>query len=79
MTGAAFSRFPVQGIVNHTVLAMCLLIAAMVVYDLWSTHRVHLATTLGGALIVAYLFLAIPLGHTAAWHVVARWVQSWDV
>jgi hypothetical protein len=79
MSGAAFTRFPLEGIASHTVLAMLLLVAAIAAYDLWSTHRVHLATALGGALIASYLFLAVPIGHTAPWHAFARWVQSWNV
>jgi hypothetical protein len=79
MSGAAFSRFPVDGIVNHTTLAMLLLVAAIAAYDLWSTRRVHLATAMGGALVAAYVFLAVPIGHTAPWHAFARWVQSWNV
>jgi len=48
----------------------------MVLYDLWSLHRVHGATVAGTLLIVGYLNLTEPIGHTAVWMSFARWMQS---
>jgi hypothetical protein len=42
-------------------------------------RRIHAATLAGAGLIGAFLFGAFPLGDTAAWHVVARWMQSWNL
>ena len=36
------------------------------------TEQAPFATLLGGALIMAYLLLAVPIGHLAPWHVFAR-------
>lgn len=81
MMAAAFSRFPVQpgGHDNFAVCAIDLLLGFMVLYDVWSLHRVHGATICGALLIVAYLTFAIPLGHTGAWHRFALWMQSFNL
>jgi hypothetical protein len=77
MMGAALSRFPGQ---DHNdafaAYGMYALLAVVVIYDLWSLHKVHLATVLGSILVVAYLTLAVPIGHTAPWHRFALWMQS---
>jgi hypothetical protein len=77
MMGAALSRFPGQ---NHNgTLAeygMYGLLVVMMAYDLWALRTIHLATVLGSALIVAYMNLAAPIGHTAPWHRFALWMQS---
>jgi hypothetical protein len=78
MTAAAFSRFPVQigGHDRFTPYAICLLLGLMMLYDTWSLHRVHAATIFGALLILAYLYFAPPIGHTAAWRHFALWMQS---
>ena len=77
MMAAAFSRFPVQvGGHEFAAYAIYLLLGLMVLYDLWSLHRVHRATIFGVLLIVAYLNFAQPIGQTAAWHRFALWMQS---
>lgn len=78
MMAAPLSRFPVQvgGHDNFTVYAIYLLLGLMVLYDLWSFHRLHGATAFGAILLIAYLNLAVPIGHTAAWHRFALWMQS---
>jgi hypothetical protein len=58
------------------VIAFVIAIAA---YDIWSIRRIHAATVAGAGFIGAFLFGCIPLGHTAAWHVVARWMLSWNL
>jgi hypothetical protein len=81
MMAAAFSRFPVQvgGHENFAVYAIYLLLGLMVLYDLWSLHRVHGATICGALLILVYLNFAVPIGHTAAWHRFALWMQSFNL
>lgn len=79
MMPAAVSRIHVPLIRQWTpweVLAFVVVIAA---YDIWSMRRIHAATLAGAGLIGAFLFGAFPLGDTAAWHVVARWMQSWNL
>lgn len=81
MMTAAFSRFPIQvgGHENFAVYAIYLLLGFMVLYDLWSLHRVHGATVFGALLILAYLNFAAPIGQTAAWHRFALWMQSFNL
>ena len=57
-------------------MAFAVVIAA---YDIWSTHRIHAATLAGAGFISAFLWGCMPLGHTAAWDVVARWMLSWNL
>jgi hypothetical protein len=81
MMAAAFSRFPVQigGHERFAVYAIYVLLGLMVSYDLWSLHRVHGATIFGTLLILMYLNFAQPIGHTAAWHRFALWMQSFNL
>jgi hypothetical protein len=47
-----------------------------VVYDLWSTRKVHRATLWAGAFLVLVSQVGLPIGKTAAWHAFASWVQE---
>jgi ABC-type maltose transport system permease subunit len=81
MTAAAFSRFRVHVSDNEkfAVYAIYLLLGLMVLYDLWSLHRMHGATPIGVLLILVYLNFAPRIGHTAAWHQFAFWMQSFNL
>ncbi len=81
MMAAAFSRFPVQVADNEkfAVYGIYVLLGFMVLYDVWSLHRVHGATVFGVFLILAYLNFAKPIGQTAAWHRFALWMQSFNL
>ena len=48
----------------------------LVAYDLWSTRKLHRATIWAGAFLIFVQQIRIPIGHTAAWHSFATWVQS---
>jgi FtsH-binding integral membrane protein len=48
----------------------------LVAYDLWSTRKIHRATIWAGAFLIFVEQITQPLGHTAAWHAFAGWVQS---
>jgi hypothetical protein len=78
MMPAALSRFPVQVADNEAfaVHGIYVLLGLLVLYDLWCLHRLHGATVFGGLVLVAYLNLAVPVGHTAAWRSFALWMQS---
>ena len=76
---AAIARWHFAIVHRHTAVAMrfsYLFVLLLVVYDLWSTHKVHRATLAGGAFLIIVQQLAFPVGHTAAWHAFAGWVQS---
>jgi hypothetical protein len=79
MMPAAVSRIPVPLIRQWTPWEVLAFVVAIAAYDLWSTRRIHAATLAGAGFIAAFLFGCMPLGHTAAWHVVARWMLSWSL
>jgi FtsH-binding integral membrane protein len=76
---AAFARWPVallQGKILAATLATYIFLAALVVYDLWSTHRIHRATLWAGAFLVIVQNIRIPIAMTHAWLALAGWIQS---
>lgn len=76
---AAIARWPFPGVFRnalHATLISFLFVAALVVYDWWSTHKVHRVTLGGGFFLIAMSMLRLPIGHTAAWHSFAGWVES---
>jgi len=76
LTDAAFARWPIfRGHLNEAFLAMYVLLAALVAYDLWSTRRIQRATLWAGALVIFVHQVALPIGRTVAWHAFATWAQ----
>jgi FtsH-binding integral membrane protein len=76
---AAFARWPVtflQGKILAATLATYIFLAALVVYDLWSTHRIHRATLWAGAFLVIVQNIRVPIAMTHAWLALAGWIQS---
>jgi len=76
---AAFARWPVAAI-HRNVFGATLVVEAfwlmLVLYDLWSLHRVHSATLWGGVFMIAIQQIRLPISNTEAWHHVAAWVQA---
>lgn len=79
MMPAAVSRIPVLLIKQWTPWEVIAFVVAIAAYDIWSMRRIHAATLAGAGLIGAFLFGCMHFGHTAAWHVVARWMLSWNL
>jgi hypothetical protein len=79
MMPAAVSRIPVPLIRQWTPWEVLAFVIAIAAYDIWSMRRIHAATLAGAGLIGVFLLGAFPIGHTAAWHVVARWMLSWNL
>ncbi len=79
MMPAAVSRIPVHMAREGTPWVVIAFLVVVAAYDIWSLRRIHPATLIGSALICAFLFGCMPLGHTAAWRVVARWMLSWNL
>ena len=79
MMPAAVSRIPVPLIRQWTPWEVMAFVVAIAAYDIWSMRRIHAATLAGAGFIGVFLFGCMPLGHTAAWHVVARWMLSWNL
>jgi hypothetical protein len=77
LTIAAIARWPV---VHHNILTAALLsyifLLLMVVYDLWSTHKIQRATLWAGAFLIFVQQARIPIGGTVAWHQFASWIQT---
>jgi hypothetical protein len=79
LLGAAFTRFHVfflQRRVLPALLASYSFLLLLALYDLWSSHRLHRATSLGSALVIGVALVRVPLAHTAAWQLFASWAQS---
>jgi hypothetical protein len=76
---AAIARWPfgiVQGNVQAATLFTYTFVLILMVYDLWSTRKVHRATLWAGAFLIFVQQIRIPIGKTAAWHAFASWVQT---
>ena len=52
------------------------LLAALMVYDWWSTGKVQRVTLWASVYMVAVQLLRHPLSHTAAWQTFATWAQT---
>lgn len=77
---AAFGRWPYTlGIggspLDQTLLVMALP-ALLVVYDLFSLHKVHRATWMGVLLILIEQLVRIPLAQTGPWQAFAKMVHG---
>ena len=75
---AAIARWPVLGQRNpvRAALLSYVFLLLLAAYDLWSTHKLHRATIWASAFLIFVQQIRIPIGHTAAWHSFAAWVQS---
>lgn len=75
---AAIARWPIwshRDPITATLVSYVFLLI-LVIYDLWSTRKLHRATIWAGAFLIFIQQIRIPIGHTAAWHSFATWVQS---
>lgn len=78
LMGPAIARLPFAFVYPGSPVVPWLaegFLLALVVYDLWSTHRIHRATLWGGAFLTLVFQTRVPIGKTAAWHAFAAWVQ----
>lgn len=76
LTSAAFTRWPIAHLnVQVAFLFTYILLACLVVYDLWSMRRVHPATVWAGAFMVFVDQMSLIVGKTGAWHAFAGWAQ----
>lgn len=75
---AAIARWPILGQRNpvRAALLSYVFLLLLAAYDLWSTHKLHRATIWASAFLIFVQQIRIPIGHTAAWHAFAAWVQS---
>ena len=76
---AAIARWPLALVHRNpfrAALFSYIFLAILVVYDLWSTRKIHRATLWAGAYLIFVQQIRIPIGKTAAWHAFASWAQS---
>jgi hypothetical protein len=79
MTPPAFGRWPISFMLHNPVPSMLgafALLAALVVFDVSTTHRVHRATAMGSAWVVFIQLSGIAVGHTALWQTIAAHLRS---
>jgi hypothetical protein len=76
---APTGRPPFAAITNHQYLDSIFCVAFLLLlvgYDVWSRHKVHRATILGGLLMVIIYLARVPIGMSAGWHSFATWAQN---
>jgi uncharacterized membrane protein YozB (DUF420 family) len=82
LLGAAISRWPfavIHRVPPLTPLIILFFLLSLAGYDLWTRHRVHRATAIGGAFLVVSQALMFPIGRTQAWHhFAARILNLWN-
>jgi FtsH-binding integral membrane protein len=76
---AAIARWPIAYIHRNAPRAAVVsyvFLLMIVVYDLWSTRKIHRATLWASAFLIFVYQVRLPIGKTAAWLHFAGWVQS---
>jgi len=76
---AAIARFHVSWLFHqapHAAIASYAFLLLLIGYDLWSNRKIHRATLCASAFLIFVQQIRLPIGHTAAWHSLAAWVQS---
>lgn len=76
---AAVARIPIMWSYRRPLEAgwvSDIFLAALIAYDLWSTHKVHRATLWAGAFLLVVQQVRFPISQTAAWHGFATWAQA---
>src|SRR5215471_17750188 len=76
---AAIARFRFSWLFHkapHAAIASYVFLVLLIVYDLWSTHKIHRATLRAGGFLIFVQQIRLPIGQTAAWHSFAAGVQS---
>jgi hypothetical protein len=73
---AGIGRWPVRWISGSSMMVSAVVysfLLLIIVYDLWSTRKVHPATLWGGAFLILFRETQGPIGRTHTWHSVATW------
>jgi hypothetical protein len=79
MTTAGFGRWPIAFLLHKplgAMLAAFTLLGAVMLFDVFSTHRVHPATLRASAWVVFVELSGFVVGHTAVWQALAAHVRS---
>lgn len=78
LLGPAIARLPLAFLFPSSPVVTWLtegFLLVLVLYDLWSTHRIHPATLWAGAFLVVVLLFRVPAAKTPAWLAFCAWVQ----
>jgi len=78
LLGPAIARLPLAFLFPSSPIVTWLtegFLLVLVLYDLWSTHRIHRATLWAGAFLVVVLQFRVPAAKTPAWLAFCAWVQ----
>jgi len=76
---AAIARWPIPLVQRKPLVAAIVSYAfllMLVVYDLWSTHKIHRATIWASVFLIFVQQIRFPIGQTVAWHAFATWAQN---
>jgi len=77
LADAAIGRLPIPLFQQHPPtqdIASFGFLLLIVLYDLWSLHRVSRTTIWASALLIVVHLTRVPIGFTPAWHALADWV-----
>jgi hypothetical protein len=76
---AAFARWPLAFMFRHIfvdTLLSNLFPLFLILYDLWSTRKIHRVTLWGTALLIFIQQVRTPLAATHSWHSFTDWILS---
>lgn len=76
---AAVARIPIAFSFRNVFIASILsdaFLLSLVVYDLWSTHKIHRVTLWAGGFLAVMQQIRLPISKTVAWHNFAGWIQQ---
>ena len=76
---APLIRWPIASLFHNIPLATrCsyLFLLPIVLYDLWSTRRIHRVTLWSSAFLVTVFEVRFLVAKTMAWHAIAVWIRS---
>lgn len=79
LTFAPVARYPLSyllGLAHSDQIFQWFFLAMLVVYDLFSQHKIHKATWVAGTFLVVTLHFLFPIGMTGGWIAFAGWTQS---
>lgn len=74
---AVIIRWPIPLIAESSLMTSAVVysfLLLLILYDTWSTRRVHPATLWGGAFLILFRETEGVIGSTRAWHSVAPWL-----
>jgi hypothetical protein len=73
--GPAIDRWPIPHTIIGTLAIFLGLPMLVVVYDLWSSRRVHRSTAVGYAMIATVVFTVLPVSHLGFWQQCIVWIR----